>query len=47
MLTGLSHREFCIRLADSTLLQWFLRISRIDGVSCLVVQQIICKLGFV
>lgn len=34
VLTGLSHREFCIRLADSTLLQWFMRISRIDGVSC-------------
>lgn len=34
MLTGLSHREFCIRLADSTLLQWFMRISRVDGVRC-------------
>ena len=33
-LTGLSHREFCIRLADSTLFQWFMRISRVDGVSC-------------
>ena len=34
ILTGLSHREFCMRLADSTLLQWFMRISRVDGVSC-------------
>lgn len=34
MLTGLSHREFCIRLADSPLLQWFLQIGRVDGVKC-------------
>lgn len=34
MLTGLSHRDFCIRLADSALLQWFLQISRLDGVKC-------------
>jgi hypothetical protein len=25
-LTGLPHREFCIRLADSALLQWFLQV---------------------
>lgn len=34
MLTGLSHREFCIRLADSALLPWFLQIGRVDGVKC-------------
>ncbi|NBB81499.1 MAG: hypothetical protein GVY36_19015 [Verrucomicrobia bacterium] len=33
MITGLAHREFCIRLADSALLQWFLQIGRVDGVS--------------
>lgn len=32
MITGLNHRDFCIRLADSSLLQWFLQIGRIDGV---------------
>lgn len=32
MITRLSHREFCARLADSYLLQWFLLIDRIDGV---------------
>ena len=26
-LTGLAHREFCVRLADSQLLQWFLQLS--------------------
>ena len=31
-ITGMKHREFCIRLADSPLLQWFLQIGRIDGV---------------
>ena len=33
LVTGLNHRDFCIRLADSTLLQWFLQIGRVDGVS--------------
>jgi hypothetical protein len=33
MITGLAHRDFCIRLADSSLLQWFLQIGRVDGVS--------------
>ena len=28
----MAHREFCIRLADSTLLQWFLQIGRVEGV---------------
>lgn len=31
-ITGLDHREFCARLADSPLLQWFLQIGRIDAV---------------
>ena len=31
-LTGLAHREFCARLADSPLLQWFLHVGRIDQV---------------
>jgi hypothetical protein len=31
-LTGLAHREFCTRLADSTLLQWFLQIGQIDAI---------------
>jgi hypothetical protein len=29
---GMDHRDFCIRLADSPLLQWFLQIGRIDKV---------------
>jgi hypothetical protein len=29
-LLGLSHRDFCARLADSPLLQWFLHIGEID-----------------
>lgn len=29
-LTGLAHREFCARLADSPLLQWFLHVGQID-----------------
>lgn len=33
MITGLNHRDFCIRLADSSLLQWFLQVGRVDGVS--------------
>ena len=33
LLTGLNHRDFCIRLADSSLLQWFLQVGRVDGVS--------------
>ena len=32
MVTGLDHRDFCIRLADSSLLQWFLQVGRVDGV---------------
>jgi len=31
-LTGLAHREFCVRLADSPLLQWFLQVGRIDTI---------------
>ena len=31
-ITGMNHRDFCIRLADSSLLQWFLRIGRVDHV---------------
>jgi hypothetical protein len=31
-LKGMEHREFCIRLADSPLLQWFLQIGRVDKV---------------
>ena len=34
LITGLNHRDFCIRLADSSLLQWFLQIGRIDSVKC-------------
>ena len=33
LITGLNHRNFCIRLADSSLLQWFLQVGRVDGVS--------------
>lgn len=29
---GMDHREFCTRLADSPLLQWFLQINRVDKV---------------
>lgn len=29
---NLDHRDFCIRLADSPLLQWFLQIGRVEGV---------------
>jgi hypothetical protein len=31
-LTGLSHRDFCARLADSPLLQWFLQVGYVDSV---------------
>lgn len=31
-LTGLAHREFCARLADSPLLQWFLHVGKVDSV---------------
>lgn len=31
-LTGLAHREFCARLADSPLLQWFLYVGEVDSV---------------
>jgi len=31
-LTGMAHREFCVRLADSPLLQWFLHVGQIDQV---------------
>ena len=31
-LKGMEHREFCIRLAGSPLLQWFLQIGRVDKV---------------
>lgn len=32
ILTGLAHRDFCVRLADSTLLQWFLHVGQVDSV---------------
>ena len=31
-LLGLAHREFCARLADSPLLQWFLHVGEVDSV---------------
>ncbi|MEI6396225.1 MAG: hypothetical protein WCT12_34615 [Verrucomicrobiota bacterium] len=31
-LTGLGHRDFCARLADSPLLQWFLHVGQVDSV---------------
>ena len=31
-LMGLDHREFCTRLADSALLQWFLSVGQVDAV---------------
>ena len=31
-LTGLDHREFCVRLTDSQLLQWFLHVGQVDSV---------------
>ena len=31
-LTGMDHRDFCTRLADSPLLQWFLQIGEIDTI---------------
>lgn len=31
-LTGLGHREFCARLADSPLLQWFLHVGTVDSI---------------
>ncbi len=31
-LTGMNHRDFCVRLADSPLLQWFLQIGEIDTI---------------
>ena len=31
-LTGLAHRDFCARLADSPLLQWFLHVGGVDSV---------------
>lgn len=31
-LLGADHREFCVRIAESHLLQWFLLIGRVDGV---------------
>ncbi len=32
ILTGLAHRDFCARLADSSLLQWFLHVGQIDSI---------------
>ncbi len=32
VLTGLSYREFAVRAAESSLLQWFLRLSEVDHV---------------
>jgi len=31
-IKGMDHRDFCVRLADSPLLQWFLQIGRVDKV---------------
>jgi hypothetical protein len=31
-LLGMDHRDFCVRIADSQLLQWFMLIGRVDGV---------------
>lgn len=31
-LTGLDHRDFCVRLADSSLLQWFLRVGEMGSI---------------
>lgn len=31
-IKGMDHRDFCVRLADSTLLQWFLQIGRVDKI---------------
>lgn len=31
-LTGLDHREFCVRLTDSPMLQWFLHVGQVDSV---------------
>ena len=31
LITGLDHRGFCIRLADSALIQWFLGVNHVDG----------------
>lgn len=32
-ITGLAHRDFCARLADSALLQWFLHAGEVDSVA--------------
>ena len=31
LITGLKHRNFCIRLADRSLLQWFLQVGRVEN----------------
>jgi hypothetical protein len=31
-LKSMDHRDFCVRLADSYVLQWFLQIGRVEGV---------------
>lgn len=31
-ITGMDHRDYCVRIADSNLLQWFLQIGRVEGV---------------
>lgn len=31
-IIGMDHRDYCARIADSPLLQWFLQIGRVDGV---------------
>lgn len=31
-IKGMDHRDFCIRLADSSRLQWFIQIGRVDKV---------------
>ncbi len=32
IVTGLGHRDFCARLADSPLLQWFLHVGQNDSI---------------
>jgi len=31
-IKGMDHRDFCVRLADSSMLQWFIQVGRVDGV---------------
>jgi len=31
-IKGMDHRDFCVRLADRSMLQWFIQVGRVDGV---------------